>query len=216
MPRPQTPLFRNPTRALARCVLEEAIRRPGARSWTLQGFGVLRLNLHDDMCLHVWCPDLAAEGAPTIHDHPWQFSSFVVAGIAENHRFECREPAPGQVIIPTQEEMSEGWRAFYRRTVMTGQPGLTAVLGDDRMVMLRRLGLERVRAGAWYHQSRGEIHESRPHAGTVTLVQRLRDGDERANIFFSPLDPPADGNKRPATDAEVVHACTVSVRKWLL
>ncbi|MNU33630.1 hypothetical protein D3C71_221930 [compost metagenome] len=212
MPRPQTPLFRNPTRALVRSILEEAVKRPGDRGWTLQGFGMLRAYLSDDMRLHVWCPDLAVPGVSTIHDHPWRFSSFVIAGIVENFRYEVdyEDPVDAENVRNLTEA---GWQAFMARNIIPGQ-GLS-VVGEDTPVWIRRLGLERVRAGAWYFQEPQEVHESRPAPGTVTLIQRQRVGEDVARTFYPRGAQWVSGEPRAATNAEVVHACEGAIGRWL-
>lgn len=210
MPRPQTPLFRNPTRALARSILEEAVKRPSERGWTLQGFGMLRAYLADDMRLHVWCPDLAVRGVSTIHDHPWRFSSFVVAGVVENFRYEIEGGGPLEDESP---RLSQGWMPYMVRRIKPGE-GLQ-VLAEDAPVWIRRLGLERVRAGAWYFQEPDEVHESRPAPGTVTLIQRQRVGEDVARTFYPRGGSWVSGEPRRATDAEVVHACQGAIDRWL-
>lgn len=210
MPRPSSPLFRNPTRTLARFILEESVKRPDLREWTLQGFGMLRTYLPGDVRLHVWCPDLAVPGVSAVHDHPWRFSSFVIAGIVENVRYEIQGNRHDSDGVAAQ---AAGWRPYMMRHIRPGE-GLQ-VLGNDEPVWLRRLGFERVRAGAWYFQEPDAIHESRPADGTVTLIQRQRVGDDVARTFYREGEPWVSGEPRRATDAEIVHACEASIRRWL-
>lgn len=198
------PLFRNPTRALCRAILDEAIRLPAARGWSLQGFGMLRCRLPGDMRLHVWAEDLAVPHVTEIHTHPWRFSSFVIAGVVSNLRYET---APdGADALP-----QDGWEPFVARRIVPGE-GLQVL--DERHVRLRRIGFERVRAGSWYYQEPDEIHASRPLDGSVTLIQRQRTGPDQALTFYRPGEGWVSAEPRPATDAEVVHACTRAVRRW--
>lgn len=208
MPRPQTPLFRNPTRTLARALLEEAVRHPDpSLGWALHGLGVLRARLPGDMCLHVWCPDLAEhDGAATIHSHPWKFSGFVVAGIANNHRYEAATLPPGQ---PDSDPAVDGWRPYVLQRFRDKAPE-----GEASPAWLRRLGVERVVAGSWYTQDAADVHESRPMPGTVTLIQRQRGEDTGYGVYY-PAGGHVGAGERPATAIEIRHACAAAVERWL-
>lgn len=205
MPRPQTPLFRNPTRALARAVLDEAIRHPSARQWDLQNLGVLRTFLPGDAVLHVWCPELAVPGVTAIHTHPWRFSSFVVAGIVENIRYTVNRDAAAR----GPSDVGDNWRLFRELRV---KPERAEV---DAPCLLRLLGVERIRSGSWYFQEASDVHESRPMPGTVTLIQRERTSDGAAHAYFPEGSSWVSGGRRPATEPEVVKACTLAVERWL-
>lgn len=61
---------------LVKAVLEHA----QVYTWQLQGLGMLRLYLNKATRLHVWHSGFSVPGASTIHTHPWDFKSEVVAG----------------------------------------------------------------------------------------------------------------------------------------
>ena len=73
-----------PTRAFVRMLLERAAAYP----WVLQDIGLLGLRLDERRIyrLHVWDPT-GAVGEPPIHDHPFHFTSSVVAGAITNTRY---------------------------------------------------------------------------------------------------------------------------------
>ena len=58
----------------------EILRRPHGYKWSLQGFGMLRLYLSDNIRLHVWTTEHRVENVSDIHDHPWDFISTVLFG----------------------------------------------------------------------------------------------------------------------------------------
>ena len=64
-------------RTLVRTILEHAEDYP----WVMQEIGLLGLRLDDtrEYRLHVWDPSSSA-GEPPIHDHPFDFTSTVIAG----------------------------------------------------------------------------------------------------------------------------------------
>ena len=72
------------TRVLVRTILEHAEDHP----WRMQEIGLLGLRLDDrrEFRLHVWDPT-DCEGDPPIHDHPYAFTSTVVAGELTNTRY---------------------------------------------------------------------------------------------------------------------------------
>ena len=72
-------------RALVRTILEHAEDYP----WTMQDIGLLGLRLDDrrEYRLQVWDPS-SAVGDPPVHDHPFDFTSTVVAGEMTNTRYE--------------------------------------------------------------------------------------------------------------------------------
>ena len=80
--------------ALVRTILEHAEDYP----WVMQEIGLLGLRLDDkrEYRLHVWDPS-SSVGEPPIHDHPFDFTSTVIAGEMTNTRYDgrssrCRVP----------------------------------------------------------------------------------------------------------------------------
>src|SRR6185503_17239495 len=99
---PQHPAGRNweggmmPTLELEglRRLVRDVLETPHDRIWTLQGFGMLRTYLGDDMNmrLHVWDARHAAPNVSSIHNHPWGFTSLILSGEMENVLYQTRVP----------------------------------------------------------------------------------------------------------------------------
>ena len=117
----------------------------------MQEIGLLGLRLDDqrEYRLHVWDPSASA-GEPPIHDHPYDFTSTVIAGEMTNTRY--REDPLGTEYI----------RVRY-----------TLPNDDDRRTDTIRLsGMATTHtAGSQYHQLAHELHDSRQLPGTVTLIR---------------------------------------------
>src|SRR5215475_11448884 len=71
--------------ALVRTMLEHA----EDHAWTMQDIGLLGLRLDErrEYRLHVWAPS-SCTGEPPIHDHPFDFTSTIIAGEMTNTRYE--------------------------------------------------------------------------------------------------------------------------------
>ncbi len=135
-------------RALVHAILEHAEDYP----WVLQEIGLLGLRLDDqrEYRLHVWDPS-ASEGEPPIHDHPFDFTSTVIAGEMTNTRYE---------------EDPLGLEYHRARYSLPNE--------DDRRVDTVRLSAiaTTYAAGQQYEQPASELHDSRQVPGTVTIIQR--------------------------------------------
>ncbi|HEY3833860.1 MAG TPA: hypothetical protein VGO03_16300 [Acidimicrobiia bacterium] len=166
---------------LVRNILAHAADYP----WRVQHIGVLGLWLDDQrkFRLHVWDPE-SAVGEPPIHDHPFDFTSLVVAGELVNTRYV--EDASGAEYV--RERYAPG-----------NESGRTA---DT----VRLVGApETLRAGAVYRQVASELHDSRQVPGTVTVLhfeQMLTDLPELTSCR-PPGTPWVTGNPRTATTDEV-------------
>src|SRR5574338_584044 len=69
---------------LVRFILENANKF----QWTIRGSErVIRLDLNENICLHIWKPKLALDGVSIMHNHPWNLESMVVCGQLTNKRF---------------------------------------------------------------------------------------------------------------------------------
>jgi hypothetical protein len=136
------------TRALVRAILEHAEDHP----WSMQEIGLLGLRLDDEReyRLHVWDPS-STQGEPPIHDHPFDFTSTVIAGAMTNTRYE------------------EDPRGVEYHRVRYTPPN-----EDDRTRDTIRLSgtATTFAAGSQYHQLAHELHDSRQVPGTVTIIRR--------------------------------------------
>lgn len=160
------------TRALVRGLIAETLAHRRLADCTVQGFGMLRTYLDADKVwrLNVWHASIAVPNVSTIHDHPWDFQSLVVAGTFRNLRYyPARHPEDG---VP-----------HSHMRIKTGEGGGPA--GDPMTTRLVAGPTEIYRAGTVYRQRAEEIHESGYADGTVTLNERRRRPDgEHANVFW--------------------------------
>jgi hypothetical protein len=167
-------------KALLRTILEHAEDYP----WVMQEIGLLGLRLDDtrEYRLHVWDPS-SCVGEPLVHDHPFDFTSTVIAGEMTNTRYE-EDP------LGTE----------YRRVRFTPPNE-----HDRRSDMVRLSGTATTHAaGAQYHQLAHELHDSRQLPGTVTIIRRTFTR-EASELTVCTRDEAGwiAGQSRPATPAEV-------------
>ena len=133
----------------------------GARSWTLQGFGMLRTYLGPSLRLHVWDPRYRVPDVTEIHDHPWHFTSLVVSGRMRNVRYQALPGLVGET-EPTH---------VVGRIMCGARPTQDDVVtGSARLVVLDE---ETYGPGRSYSMRADELHASYPDAGTITLCRRV-------------------------------------------
>jgi hypothetical protein len=166
-------------RSLVRTILEHA----ADHAWTMQGIGLMGLRLDDQRIhrLHVWDPEQSV-GEPPIHDHPYDFTSIVVAGTLTNTRYT---------------EDPEG--TAYRRERYS--PPDESARRTDRVKLV---GTSTAHGpGERYHQLAHELHDSRQIAGTVTIIRCAWRGPAELTVCLRPEAPWVSGQSRPATASEV-------------
>jgi hypothetical protein len=165
--------------ALVRTILEHAADHP----WRMQNVGLLALRLDDRRIyrLHVWYPD-AGIGDPPIHDHPYDFTSTVVAGELNNTRYT--EDPTGETYrrecYPLNDENA-------RRTDTVNLVGTSTTFGP----------------GDHYHQRAHELHDSHQTPGTVTIIRCESRNPPELTVCLRPGAPWVSGHGRPATPHEV-------------
>lgn len=171
-------------RAVVRHVLENAEKF----TWSLQGFGMLRLHLSDDVRIHVWDPEFAVPGVSMIHDHAqWGLSSTVICGVIRNVMYM---------------EEKEGPHPFYcAAMIRAGQGG--GMLSPLPVVRLNNWGRVTYRAGHTYSQKPHEIHESIPQSGTVTVMTKTPTDTDDARVFWPIGKEWVSAEPREAKSAEV-------------
>jgi hypothetical protein len=172
-----TPLA--PTTAFVRRLL----CHPEDHPWVMQDIGLLGLRLDESRVhrLHVWDPTACVEEAP-VHDHPFDFTSTVIAGQITNTRYE--ESATGvayqrdRYAPPSEDERAvDTIRLSARSTTFT--------------------------TGERYSQRAGQLHSSSQILGTVTLLRRTFTDVGRLTVCRPPGSPWVPGRSRPASAAEI-------------
>lgn len=175
------------------------------RSWTVQGFGFLRTYFGPPTApkmyrLNLWDHHFTVPNVSTIHDHPWDFTSVIIAGEFINQRYSFNEhktpSAPTHVFA----------------TIKTGEGG-----GLDRSsygaCVLEPLYEGMYEPGDSYGQRANEIHETKFVNGSITLNKRTGD-TEHARVFWPWGTHWVDAMPRPATREEVSDAVANSLRRY--
>jgi hypothetical protein len=181
-------------------LVKNILQHPHGFHWQVQGLGMLRIYLEPATRLHVWDRALLVPGASPLHDHPWDFTSQVIAGRMVNHRFvRVVEPVSG---------VGEDWNCVQ---IKCGEGAHT--IGDPTTVKLIRKEAESYGEGAFYTQTANEIHWSLPEDGTVTMCHRRGSGDH-ANVFWRGKGPWVDAKPRTATRQEIKRVTQRALELW--
>lgn len=155
--------------------------------WEIQGFGMLRTYLTKDVRLHIWFSSLKTEQVSTIHNHPWDFTSLVLAGCIANTLFVEGEP---------------GEATHDRATILCGANA--EIKSVIEPVRLRALSTEEIGAGQSYEQTANEIHDTKYLDGTVTLIERHPKKDpDHARVYWERGGVWVDAKPRKADPSEV-------------
>ena len=151
--------------------------------WRMQDIGLmgLRLDEHREYRLHVWDPS-RYDGDPPVHDHPYDFTSTIIAGGLTNIRYE--EDSAGDEYV----------RFRYL-------PGAEAERQADTVHLTSK---ERTFAeGDRYRQLAYELHASRQEPGTVTAIRCSWVDAPTLTVCFRDEDCWTSGQGRAATRAEI-------------
>lgn len=188
------------TFAALRTSIKSILQHPHNYPWTVQGFGMLRTYLGGGpkgkrYRLNVWNSDLAVPNVSIIHDHPWDFDSWIINGEFHNVRY--------------LEDYNNGDLAKFMliRSGVDGAPASTMAT-----IRLRALPTEHYHTGDTYHQDKDEIHASYYDDGTVTLNDRVGD-TEHARVFWFGNDW-VDAKPREATKDEINQGIGFALSKW--
>lgn len=166
-------------------------------SWTVQGFGMIRTYLDPDKRwrLNIWDDRLGTPDVSVIHDHPWSFTSYVLAGEVKNVRYRVVEGSP----------------THHYQEIVTGEEG-----GPKGAIASCCMGFdlpEDYRAGEWYSQKLDEIHHIECVRGTVTLNDRTKPILAHTARVFWPLGTKwVDAKPRPALQRELDAAVEAAAR----
>jgi len=186
-------------RALALYVLRNWSRL----RWSLQGFGMLRAYISREVRIHVWNSKFAIPKVTTIHDHPWHFESFVVAGRIVNTRYRVHPCTH----TDAQVEALRLRTPFIRVQIVCGSGGgnePATLKARGERVWLEPLEPTVHEAGSNYRQEASEVHHTSYDDGTVTLVRReFLPDTEHAHVFFKADEDWVSAEPRDATRDEV-------------
>lgn len=178
------------------------ILRDSNKEWTIQGFGFLRTyfgppELPKKYRLNLWDSQFTVPNVSTIHDHPWDFKSLIVAGKFQNIRYKSF----------TSVEPSHSYT-----TIKTGEGGWIDKNNYKNCYLLQNSN-EKYNEGDTYSQKANEIHETKFVDGSVTLNERTGD-TEQARVFWPYSTEWVDAVPRKATTNEVKLAVEKSLNLW--
>lgn len=177
---------------LVKKILENAL----SYKWSLQGLGMLRLYLNDEVRLHVWNTDFEFPDASTMHTHPWHFESEVIVGQLKNILYY---------------PMSDG-RLYKRALIKCGEG---CEISTPEEILLTAMAPVLYTEGRIYCEAAQDIHSSHPENGTVTIVTRTFLEDRDHAYVFWPADKDWNSAEpRPATDEEVIAITKHSLEVW--
>jgi hypothetical protein len=188
------------TRALVRKVLTAP-----SSEWTAQGFGFLRTYFGPpenpkQYRLNLWDKHFTVPNVSTIHDHPWDFKSLIVAGQTANQRYDKAPEAWG---LPTH--------TFS--TIRTGINSDLVKSEPQHCTLIPARVREDYKIGDTYRQRADEIHETSFLDGSITLNQRHGD-TEHARVFWPFGTEWVDAKPRAATVDEVRDTVARSLKWW--
>lgn len=177
--------------------------------WTVQGFGFLRTYFgpRDNpkrFRLNLWDSRFAVPNVSTIHDHPWDFKSLIVAGQFCNVRYDIADvrSGPRPMIGPTHDFS----------TITTGINS-TLERSPTEFCKLTARKPELYAPGEVYSQAANEVHETFYKDGSVTLNERVGD-TEKARVFWPAGTDWVDALPRVAERDEVISATGWALGAW--
>jgi hypothetical protein len=189
-------------------LIRQILLWPEHSQWTVQGFGFLRTYFGPPdepkrFRLNLWDSKFMVDNVSTIHDHPWHFTSVVVAGALGNQRYVMHD-APRDATHDTH----------HFTTIKTGEGGGMEKSPISSCVLIPQK-VEIYSPGDTYYQTAPDIHETIYKDGTVSLNERVPTGDgEHARVFWPYGTNWVDAMPRPATDEEVSDAVSRSLARW--
>jgi hypothetical protein len=174
-------------RALVRTILEHA----QDYAWRMQDIGLLGLRLDErrEYRLHIWGPNYSV-GEPPVHDHPFDFTSTIIAGEMTNTRYE--ETPSGVEYYRVRYSASN---EDARRTDTVRLSGTATTLSADDH----------------YSQLAHELHDSRQLPGTVTIIRMAFKDVPELTVCSRGEAAWVSGQARPASPEEVQRITTTAL-----
>lgn len=186
---------------LNKLLVKNILLHPVDFDWSVQGLGMMRLYLSDEVRLHVWDSCLKIAGVSPLHTHPWDMESLVVAGRYKQHRYKVRD------------DFAAG--AFEEFNCSEIKCGEDASVNEPTKIMLIEQALEVYAEQQSYKQTKDEIHVSLPEDGTITIIERkFHEDREHAFVYWRGKGGWVDAKPRPATTEEVLEVTQRSLAMW--
>lgn len=161
-------------------LVKNILLHAGQYEWTLHGFGMLRTYLDRETRLHVWDRRHQIENVSIIHDHPWNFRSYVIAGRIHNCVYDIVDS-----IEPNH----------FMNTIQCGVDA-HCVSSSVEEIALKARNMELVSEGHSYMQRGIDLHRTDFESGSITLIDRNsrlpgKAGDEAHSAW--PIELGIDG-----------------------
>lgn len=154
-----------------KALVEAILRKPDSYKWTIQGLGMLRMNLSPTIRLHVWSEKYKVPNVSDIHTHPWNLTSTVIAGRIQDTTFW---QGLGNV-----EETKE----YLYAKIQCGPGG--GMVGQKNTIRLSEKNTRSVVEGQAYYLHSSTIHQSKPEDGTVTIIEKVYQPDgDHAYVYW--------------------------------
>lgn len=170
--------------------------------WTTQGFGFIRTYLDEKKRyrLNVWNDDLRVSEVSDIHDHPWDFRSWILAGCIINTQY-----------FPSTSSKDMMYRF---NSIQTGEGG--GQISDEGFIKLKKGRLETYAVGKSYFQKAEQIHQTDYWRGTVSLNERIPINNRKnlAHVFWYHDREWIDAMPRPAHKIEVATTIKHALKLW--
>lgn len=184
-------------RALAKQILTATMVDGLAFRWELWRTGMLRLDLDNDIVLHVWDDRFRHDGVTMIHDHPWDLHSTVLAGELTNVRYELAPTAS------TSHDLAQSptTQTFWQSHIQCGVGACT--LTEPRRVYLTKRPPQLMSAGGWYRQAAAEVHETIAECAVTVVTRTFHEERDNANVYIADGLEWGDAAPRPARHDEV-------------
>ena len=176
--------------------------------WQTQGFGMIRTYLpgEGEPRLQVWDQRIAVPSNNTIHDHPWAFTSQIIAGMIYNQRYG---------LAPNPVSGDNG----YMTQITPGVKG--GFLSEQEVIpcRIKPWPVEVYSMGGTYSQTHRELHMTKYLQFTVTLITRTeREEADKATIawYGKPEDQPVFVNPAAAERNLVERITEEALATWWL
>jgi len=160
----------------------------------MQDIGLMSLRLDDrrEHRLHVWDPSCGGDGEQPVHDHPYEFTSTIIAGEVTNTQYEERNAGDEYVRF----RFSPGAEGERRSDAV--RLSSTATIFNE---------------GNQYHQLAHELHASWQQPGTVTAIRCQWVETPQLTVCVRDEGSWRSGQRREATRDEI-KAFTAKALEW--
>lgn len=184
--------------------IKKILENPLGYEWSLQGFGMLRLYINNNLRLHIWNDNFSVKNVSLAHDHPWDFTSYIISGEIENIKY---------VKILENLDKYPYYSKYNTQKIKCGPEGCAK--SDIYECVLLEKYREIIKSGESYYQSKNEIHMSFPKNGTVSLIDRkFYDDTEHANVFWNENNNWVEANPVKANEYEVEEIISFALKNW--